>query len=90
MEKACSLCYDLVLHHKPHTALKKISELKGSELYKCCCCYAYLHKYNNDWEIISGGEMRESNPSENVTEVTSTSTSNGLASGHSQHNCQPV
>ena len=57
MEKACTLCYSLVLHHKPHSALKKISELKGSELYKCCCCYAYLHKHDNEWEIISGGDF---------------------------------
>lgn len=57
MENACTLCYDLVLHHNPHPALKKISELKGSELYKCCCCYAYLHKHSEQWEIISGGEF---------------------------------
>ncbi len=57
MENACTLCYNLVLHHKPHSALKKISELKGSELYKCCCCYAYLHKHDNEWEIISGGDF---------------------------------
>lgn len=58
MENACTLCYDLVLHHKPHTALKKISELKGSELYKCCCCSAYLHKHKGEWEIISGGDTQ--------------------------------
>lgn len=57
MEQACVLCYNLVLQHKPHPALKKISELKGSELYKCCCCYAYLHKHDSDWEIISGGDF---------------------------------
>jgi hypothetical protein len=57
MENACTLCYSLVLHNKPHPALKKISELKGSELYKCCCCYAYLHKHEANWEIISGGEF---------------------------------
>ena len=56
MEQACVLCYNLVLQHKPHPALKKISELKGSELFKCCCCYAYLHKHDTDWEIISGGD----------------------------------
>lgn len=60
MEKACSLCYDLVLHNSPHQALKKISELKGSELYKCCCCYAYLHKHDDEWEIISGGDFNDS------------------------------
>lgn len=57
MEKACTLCYDLVLHHKSHSDLRKISELKGSELYKCGCCHAYLHKHNNEWEIISGGSF---------------------------------
>lgn len=67
MENACTLCYDLVLHHKPHSALKKISELKGSELYKCCCCYAYLHKHNNEWEIISGGDMKQPSEAETTT-----------------------
>ena len=65
MENACTLCYNLVLHNKPHSALKKISELKGSELYKCCCCYAYLHKHDAEWEIISGGDFMgspEQNP----------------------------
>ena len=66
MENACTLCYNLVLHHKPHSALKKISELKGSELYKCCCCYAYLHKHDGEWEIISGGDFMGS-PKEAVS-----------------------
>ena len=57
MEQACVLCYNLVLQHKPHPSLKKISELKGSQLFKCCCCYAYLHKHDSDWEIISGGDF---------------------------------
>lgn len=57
MENACVLCFNLVVQHKPHPALKKISEIKGSELYKCCCCYAYLHKHNDDWEVISGGKF---------------------------------
>lgn len=65
MENACTLCYNLVLHNKPHSALKKISELKGSELYKCCCCYAYLHKHNHEWEIISGGDFMGSPESKN-------------------------
>jgi len=73
MEKACSLCYDLVLHHAPHRALKKISELKGSELYKCSCCYAYLHKHNDEWEIISGGDFSGSPESfNNSDELTQT------------------
>lgn len=88
MEKACSLCYDLVLHQKPHTALKKISELKGSELYKCCCCYAYLHKYNNDWEIISGGELREDDRALSSTDSIRSNSSKDLPAP--QHNCQTV
>lgn len=91
MEKACSLCYDLVLHHKAHTALKKISELKGSELYKCCCCYAYLHKHNSEWEIISGGEIREDNGTQQPVDVTdSNSTPNELPLPTNHHCCQPT
>ncbi|WP_286238246.1 hypothetical protein [Neptuniibacter halophilus] len=57
MENACNLCYNLVLHYQPHSELKKISELRDSELYKCCCCNAYLHKQRGEWEIISAGEF---------------------------------
>lgn len=74
MEKACTLCYNLVLHHKPHSALKKISELKGSELYKCCCCYAYLHKHDDEWEIISGGDFMGSPDGSEVPITTEGST----------------
>ncbi len=59
MESACTLCYDLVLHHKPHTALTKISALEDSELYKCRCCSAYLHKHHGIWEIISSGHYTD-------------------------------
>jgi hypothetical protein len=59
MEYACALCYELVTHNKPHSALKKISQIEGSTLYKCSCCYSYLHRYGNSWEIISGGEFGE-------------------------------
>lgn len=86
MEKACSLCYDLVLHNKAHTALKKISELKGSELYKCCCCYAYLHKHNNEWEIISGGEVKEETKATVTRDVSSKESSDFFPSNH--HSCQ--
>ena len=88
MEKACSLCYDLVLQNKAHTALKKISELKGSELYKCCCCYAYLHKHNNEWEIISGGEIKdEPKVAANANERPTTENSDFFPANH-QHCCQ--
>lgn len=91
MEKACTLCYELVLHHKNHTALKKISELKGSELYKCCCCYAYLHKHNNEWEIISGGEMKGESNSELTTDInTPDNTANEIPSTPNHHCCQPL
>lgn len=86
MEKACSLCYDLVLHNKTHTALKKISELKGSELYKCCCCYAYLHKHNNEWEIISGGEVKEETEVNVTRDVAANEGSDFFPSNH--HSCQ--
>ncbi len=86
MEKACTLCYDLVLKNKTHTALKKISELKGSELYKCCCCYAYLHKHNNEWEIISGGDLRENEAPKPSIEAPSPDSADYLPSNH--HYCQ--
>lgn len=86
MEKACSLCYDLVLHNKAHTALKKISELKGSELYKCCCCYAYLHKHNNEWEIISGGEVKDESEATVTRDVASKESSDFFPANH--HSCQ--
>ncbi len=60
MEDACTLCYNLVLQDQPHPALKKISQLNDSTLYKCCCCYAYLHHYGNQWEIMSAGNYRGS------------------------------
>jgi hypothetical protein len=80
MENACTDCYGLVLHNKPHSALKKISELKGSELYKCCNCYAYLHKHDSEWEIISGGDFMGS-PEGNRKEPTNESNQRA-ASGH--------
>lgn len=90
MEKACSLCYDLVLKNKAHTALKKISELKGSELYKCCCCYAYLHKHNDEWEIISGGEMPEEQVAKPTAETPSTANTEGsdFFPSNQHHYCQ--
>ncbi len=57
MENACVLCFNLVAQNKPHPALKKISAIADSELYKCCCCYAYLHKFEDKWEVISGGNV---------------------------------
>ena len=87
MEKACSLCYDLVLHNKAHTALKKISELKGSELYKCCCCYAYLHKHNNEWEIISGGEVRGESSSNHTTNLNTSDKASNEISATQNHHC---
>ncbi|WP_292951241.1 MULTISPECIES: hypothetical protein [unclassified Neptuniibacter] len=69
MENACTHCYDLVLHHKHHSELRKISELKGSELYKCCFCHAYLHKHNNEWEIISGGSFTGTPPNNNSINI---------------------
>ncbi len=56
MEQACILCMDLIAGREEHPRLKKISELEGSILYKCCCCYAYLHKHSGYWEVISGGD----------------------------------
>lgn len=56
MENACVLCFNLVMLNKPHPSLKKISELNNSELYKCSCCFAFLHKSNGIWEVISGGD----------------------------------
>lgn len=59
MEYACVLCFEQVKHNKPHPALKKVSQIEGSTLYKCSCCYAYLHKCGNTWDVISGGELSE-------------------------------
>lgn len=53
MEGVCETCKQLVSQNHAHPALKKISELKGSELYKCTYCYSYLHKQGRFWEIIS-------------------------------------
>lgn len=59
MEYACALCYELVTHGKAHSALKKISQIEGSTLYKCSCCFSYLHQCGDNWEIISGGAFSE-------------------------------
>lgn len=56
MENACVLCFNLVMMNRPHPSLKKLMSQNGGELHKCCCCYAYLHKSRDRWEVISGGE----------------------------------
>lgn len=55
MENACVLCFNLVMLNRPHPSLKKLISQNGGELHKCCCCYAYLHKTKERWEVISGG-----------------------------------
>lgn len=52
LKTACETCKLLVTENQPHPALKKISALKGSELYKCRLCYSYLHKQGQSWEMI--------------------------------------
>lgn len=70
MENACVLCFNLVMLNKPHPSLKKISELDNSELHKCCCCLAYLHKSNDTWEVISGGDFVGKGYIDEVNDVT--------------------
>lgn len=84
MENACTLCYDLVLHHKSHSELRKISELKGSELYKCCCCHAYLHKHNSEWEIISSGSITVNPQKKHPINISSTEMEHSDQTSH-QH-----
>ena len=64
IEHVCTACRELVHENQAHPALKKISELKGSELYKCGRCYSYLHKQGQFWEIISAQmPTKTANPS---------------------------
>lgn len=62
MENACVLCFNLVMLNRPHPSLKKLMSQDSGELHKCCCCYAYLHKTKDRWEVVSGGEPASSQP----------------------------
>lgn len=70
MENACVLCFNLVMLNKPHPSLKKISELNNSELYKCSCCFAFLHKSNDMWEVISGGDFTRDDCASDIRDST--------------------
>lgn len=70
MENACVLCFNLVMLNRPHPALKALMSQNGGELHKCSCCYAYLHKSKDRWEVISGGATTSTQPLTDIGPAT--------------------
>ncbi len=64
MESTCPSCELLISQQRHHPYLTNISTLQDSQLYKCRCCNSYLHRYRQQWEIISVGyyDERQSPP----------------------------
>jgi hypothetical protein len=57
MDNICPECQSLVTNKrkKSHSFLSLISTLPNSQLFKCTSCHAYLHSYDNQWEILIEG-----------------------------------
>ncbi len=64
MESTCPSCELLISQQRHHPYLVNISSLQDSQLFKCRCCNSYLHRYLNQWEVISIGfyDERQSPP----------------------------
>lgn len=57
MDNICPDCQNLMTskHQKSHNFLSLISTLPDSQLYKCIACHAYLHCYDQKWEVLIEG-----------------------------------
>ncbi|SIS99973.1 hypothetical protein SAMN05421760_11095 [Neptunomonas antarctica] len=62
MDNICPECQNLVTNtqnkHKnkeSHSFLTLISTLPNSRLFKCTSCHAYLHSYDQQWEVLIEG-----------------------------------
>lgn len=58
MSNICRDCQDLVSHkqHESHMLLNLLSSLPNSQLYKCSLCQSYLHRFDQDWEVLIEGQ----------------------------------
>ena len=59
MNQCCKLCQQLHKASPPHSELQLLSEVTGSQIFKCLNCNTYMHFVLGVWEVFMANSPRQ-------------------------------
>jgi len=62
MNQCCRLCQQLYNASPPHSDLLLLSEVTGSQIFKCQNCNTYMHFVLDVWEVFMASSPRYRQP----------------------------